>query len=196
MDHSETAYIQNNNLLMLTNTPDAGGCSMWKHSELNTINLNTNFINNIGTTRSNMIIATTWKVSGYSVANATAKTIYNEEITNATKTYGSNDEISKIGLMYVSDYGFAAIPEVLTLTMKSYDNATATENNWMYSGFTEWCISPKNNYAVVQLSALGDIINSGVKTVTISKIYPVFYLKPEILYISGSATKDNPIRII
>ena len=48
----------------------------------------------------------TWRTSGYSSSDITAKTAYTGEITNATKTH-----TAKIGLMYPSDYGYATIPD-------------------------------------------------------------------------------------
>lgn len=46
--------------------------------------------------------------------------MYTEEITNATKTYGPSTGTSKVGLMYVSDYGFAASPSAWTTDLYSY----------------------------------------------------------------------------
>lgn len=62
---------------------------------MNTINLNTNYLNNIGTTWSNMIEDTTWKVSGHSTSSVTPSEMYKEEIANAIKTYGPRDGTSK-----------------------------------------------------------------------------------------------------
>ena len=54
---SETAYIQNNNVIKLANrdvfaaVPDpdsSNGCNKWGLSELNIVNLNLNFLNNLG----------------------------------------------------------------------------------------------------------------------------------------------------
>ena len=114
---------------------------------LNKINLNTNYLNNIGTIWSNMIEDATWKVSGHSTSEVTPREMYTREITNATKTYGPSDGTSKIGLMYASDYGFAASPSAWTKTLFNYDgndvNGTSIITiNWMYMGHSEWTISP------------------------------------------------------
>ena len=119
----------------------------WSTSLLNKINLNTNYLNNIGTTWSNMIEDATWKVSGHSTPEVTPREMYTREITNATKTYGPSDGTSKIGLMYASDYGFAASPSAWTKTLYNYDgddaNGTSIKTiNWMYMGYNEWTMSP------------------------------------------------------
>ena len=119
----------------------------WSTSLLNKTNLNTNFINNIGTTWANKIATVTWKVGGNTWANIGTKTssvAYTNEITNPVTTNTTDNATTysaKIGLMYVSDYGFAASPDAWTLTMSSYNNTTATNNNWMYMGLYEWTIS-------------------------------------------------------
>ena len=45
------------------------GTNTWSESNLNKVNLNTNFVNNIGSTWSDKIATTTWKVGGGSWAN-------------------------------------------------------------------------------------------------------------------------------
>ena len=123
------------------------GTNTWSRSLLNKTNLNTNFINYIGTEWSNKIATTTWKVGGNIWTNICIKTpsvAYINEITSPDATNSTDNAIeysAKIGLMYVSDYGFAASPEAWTITMSSYSNTTATNNNWMYMGLYEWTIS-------------------------------------------------------
>ena len=88
----------------------------WSTSLLNKTNLNTNFINNIGTEWANKIAATTWKVGGnlYSnIAGSIPSVAYQNEIVNpaTNSTDNATEYNAKIGLMYISDYGFAASPE-------------------------------------------------------------------------------------
>ena len=125
----------------------------WSTSLLNKTNLNTNFINYLGTTWANKIATVTWKVGGNTWANIGTKTssvAYTNEITNPVTTNTTDNATTysaKIGLMYVSDYGFAASPDAWTLTMSSYNNTTATNNNWMYMGLYEWTISRNAGYS-------------------------------------------------
>ena len=76
----------------------------WSESNLNKINLNTNFINNIGSTWANKIATTTWKVGGNTfdnIGSSVPSIAYQNEIVAPAEntTYDA-----KIGLMYVSDY--------------------------------------------------------------------------------------------
>lgn len=105
---------------------------MWDYSDLNKINLNNNYLNNIGTEWSNLIEDTTWKTSGYTTDDVVVKDLFTAEITNATKTYGPNDGTSKIGLMYASDYGYAFLPNRYDVKIKDYYNYRT--ENWLYRG--------------------------------------------------------------
>ena len=173
----------------------------WSTSLLNKINLNTNYLNNIGTTWSNLIEDATWKVSGHSTSSVTPSEMYTAEITNATKTYGPSDGTSKIGLMYASDYGFAASPSAWTETLFDYDgndaNGTSIKTiNWMYMGHDEWTILPRssNSLIVFYLFSSGYVDNGSASYGYGSR--PVVYLKASVLFAGGLGTKDSPITLV
>ena len=173
----------------------------WSTSLLNKTNLNTNFINNIGTTWANKIATVTWKVGGNTWANIGTKTssvAYTNEITNPVTTNTTDNATTysaKIGLMYVSDYGFAASPDAWTLTMSSYNNTTATNNNWMYMGLYEWTISRRADNSDFAFGVYydgyvdyGDVLgNYGVRA--------SFNLESSVSYVSGSGSMSDPIVI-
>jgi len=200
-----TAYIKNDNVIRLSNTSIIGaasidgGCNEWKYSTLNTVNLNINYLNNIGISWANMIGDTTWKVSGYIKQEVTASEMYTGEVTNATKTYGPSDGTSKIGLMYISDYGFAAGPSAWARMLSynsgnGYESSAVTTINWLYVGNSEWFLSPLS-------STSGGVfyLNSATVGTTDAKlemlVRPVFYLKSSVIYKGGSGTQSDPIRI-
>ncbi len=168
----------------------------WSESNLNKVNLNTNYLNNIGTTWSNLIEDTTWKVSGHTTAKVTPKAMYTAEITNATKTYGPENGTSKIGLMYVSDYGFAAAPSAWATTLFNYDSSSITSVNWTYMGLYEWTITPYSSYGD------GVFVASGTGDASYNLAYsgdggrPVLYLKASVAYAGGYGTKDSPITLV
>ena len=173
----------------------------WSTSLLNKTNLNTNFINNIGTTWANKIATVTWKVGGNTWANIGTKTssvAYTNEITNPVTTNTTDNATTysaKIGLMYVSDYGFAASPDAWTLTMSSYNNTTATNNNWMYMGLYEWTISRRadisNNAFFVYYG--GNV--GGHSVGSRDGVRASFNLESSVSYVSGSGSMSDPIVI-
>ena len=187
-----------------TSINDGYGSNIWSTSLLNKINLNTNYLNNIGTTWSNLIEDTTWKVSGHTTNHVTPSVMYTKEITNATKTYGPSDGTSKIGLMYASDYGFAASPSAWTKTLTNYEyndvNGTSIKTiNWMYMGHYDWTISPNptspsESDAVFGLFLAGRL--SGRLAYFDYSTRPVLYLKSFVLYDGGLGTKDSPITLV
>ena len=183
------------------NTSINNGSNIWSTSLLNKINLNTNYLNNIGTTWSNMIEDTIWKVSGHTTTNVTPSVMYTAEITNATKTYGPSDGTSKIGLVYASDYGFAASPSAWTTTLWNYDGNDANgisikTINWMYMGFYEWTMAPRSSSSgdVFYLHFLGGVNYFNAYNGYGSR--PVLYLKASVAYAGGSGTKDSPITLV
>ncbi len=173
----------------------------WSTSLLNKTNLNTNFINNIGTTWANKIATVTWKVGGNTWANIGTKTssvAYTNEITNPVTTNTTDNATTysaKIGLMYVSDYGFAASPDAWTLTMSSYNNTTATNNNWMYMGLYEWTISriADNSDSAFTVNDVGDVDDDGVGYN--GGVRASFNLESSVSYVSGSGSMSDPIVI-
>ena len=173
----------------------------WSTSLLNKTNLNTNFINNIGTTWANKIATVTWKVGGNTWANIGTKTssvAYTNEITNPVTTNTTDNATTysaKIGLMYVSDYGFAASPDAWTLTMSSYNNTTATNNNWMYMGLYEWTISRYAGYSNFAFNVNDDGIVSCDRVIYDYGVRASFNLESSVSYVSGSGSMSDPIVI-
>ena len=173
----------------------------WSTSLLNKTNLNTNFINNIGTTWANKIATVTWKVGGNTWANIGTKTssvAYTNEITNPVTTNTTDNATTysaKIGLMYVSDYGFAASPDAWTLTMSSYNNTTATNNNWMYMGLYEWTISRDADVSdgAFRVGRGGGVDYHDV--VVDDGVRASFNLESSVSYVSGSGSMSDPIVI-
>ena len=173
----------------------------WSTSLLNKTNLNTNFINYLGTTWANKIATVTWKVGGNTWANIGTKTssvAYTNEITNPVTTNTTDNATTysaKIGLMYVSDYGFAASPDAWTLTMSSYNNTTATNNNWMYMGLYEWTISRNadGSDSAFRVSRDGYVRYSSVGSDF--GVRASFNLESSVSYVSGSGSMSDPIVI-
>ena len=165
----------------------------WSTSLLNKTNLNTNFLNNIGYDWANKIIVTTWKVGGSGEGNIRSvipSSAYKYEvgISSSTTTYGA-----KIGLVYVSDYGFAASSSSWSTVLSSYSQVKGT--NWMYMGLNEWTITPNTDMAVATLGIYSFGYVSGFTVSGALGIRPVFSLYKPTIYAGGTGTKENPYRI-
>ena len=180
------------------------GDNTWSTSTTNTINLNNNFLTYLdskNTKWKTMIADTTWYVGGMTSNNgfqSNAKTAYDYEVganKDATTTVNT-----KIGLMYVSEYYYAATSDYWTLPgvdANGNDYRAAINDNWLYTGLNEWTLSRRSdasnlalNVHVVGIVLDGDVDDSGG-----SAVRPSFSLSSSVKYESGSGTASNPIRL-
>ena len=173
----------------------------WSLSNLNKTNLNKNFITNIGADWASKIAETTWKVGGNTWANIgtqPAKTAYQNEIVSPVTTNTTDNATTysaKVGLMYASDYGFAAAPSAWTANLYTYNGEAIRNVNWMYMGLLEWTISRSaDNASYVLLVNYTGLVGYNF-AYTVLALRPVFYLSSSVNYVSGSGTAADPIRI-
>ena len=175
----------------------------WSTSTTNTINLNKNFLiylDSKNTKWKTMINNTTWYVGGMTYANGwetNAKTAYNYEV-------GANKDattvIAKIGLMYVSEYYYAATPDYWTLpgyNSSGNDYRKATNDNWLYTGLKEWTISRRSVVSDLAFVVTDDglLLGGVVDDSDGIAVRPSFSLSSSIKFTSGEGTAVNPIRI-
>ncbi len=173
------------------------GTNTWSESQLNTINLNKNYLNKIdenGTKWSEKISDHIWKVGGNTwdnIAGQTAPNAYQNEINSPATNKTVN---AKVGLMYVSDYGYAASSSSWSTTLNNYNNVTA--NNWMYMGLYEWTLAPRAGYSNNAFNVYrgGNVRFNDVGYNTLG-VRPVLYLKSTIGYGGGSGTAAKPILV-
>ncbi len=173
----------------------------WSLSNLNKTNLNKNFITNIGADWAAKIDTTTWKVGGNTWANIgekPAKTAYQYEIVNPVTTNTTDNATTysaKVGLMYASDYGFAAAPSAWTANLKTYNGEAIKNVNWMYMGLNEWTISRDAGYSnfafyVASAGSVSSLVGNST-----CGVRPVFNLSSSVNYVSGSGTATDPILV-
>ena len=184
---------------------NTSGKNIWSSSTTNTTNLNTNYINNIGTKWKAMIDDTIWYVGGMVLdngINTNVKTAYSYEI-GANKD-ASTAVTTKIGMMYLSEYYYGATPYYWTFpgnNTNKNDYRKSINDNWMYIGLSEWTISRDSLYTnlTFSVSSSGNIghafVSSGVGGDIGEVIRPVFCLKSSVQYSSGTGTSTDPIRI-
>ena len=173
----------------------------WSTSSLNTY-LNNEFINTFDETTKGKIAETTWKVGGNTYANIAkqpAKTAYqNEVVESRPGAYSTETEYKKeIGLMYASDYGFAAAPSAWTSTLYDYDGKAIKSVNWLFLGSYEWTMSriADNSSGAFRVNASGFITGSTGDVTNARGVRPVFSLLSSTIYKSGTGTQSDPILI-
>ena len=174
------------------------GSNDWTTSLLNKVNLNTNFINNIGTTWANKITTHSWQIGGNTwnnIVRVSASQVYQNEIVNPAKNETFN---AKIGLAFVSDFGYSASPMYWLYKLNYYnekDYSEASQKNWLKLDVLYLLLTKQygTNNIVYQSLTNGRI--SSLSASSAGLILPSFYLNSSITYVSGEGTETNPLRI-
>ena len=174
---------------------DSGRSNTWDSSTKPDIytTLNSTYWGTLNSIWQNKIATHAYKVGGMARDRSyTAKNYYDREVGSSSS---STTDSMKIGLMYVSDYGFAASPDYWTEALYYYDNSTLRSNNWMYLVSYEWTISRNsaNSTHAFDVDYEGDVQQYSASNSV--AVRPSFYLKSSVTYAGGTGEASNPIRV-
>lgn len=157
------------------------------------------------------------------VANMTAEEMYKAERSGVVTVPGTtcatsddcNDTYTRlayldpssyfrhggVGLMYPSDYAFAAkdVSDSLKCSngIFALNDYCLSNYNWLHTGATDWTITqyihPNNSTNVLYVGGSQTLGwgRAGIK----ANVRPVVYLKDNVVFSSGDGTKDNPYEI-
>ena len=175
----------------------------WSDSKLNTLSLNTNYINYLGTDWASKIATHTWIVGGNTANNIykvpVATTYKNEIVSPASNTTYD----AKVGLMYASDFGFATSQSTWTSNLIDI-NLNNSDLNWMFMGVDELTIiySLSESLPIIIVSSIRNDMIYGEFVDILKKwgdwpstLRPVFYLNNDVKLASGTGTKQDPYRL-
>ncbi len=167
----------------------------WNNSDLKSY-LNGDYYNSIDGTYKNMISEETYYLGGATFGNYTTLTAsgyYNAE-RDSSQVYSGNpaSTTQKIGLMYPSDYGYAAGSSCLSTALYNYDGCTNSDYLYnLYSGVFEWLQAPfAGDRSVAALldgpgSVLGDSVPNSFA------VRPVLYLNSNVQITGGDGSQKN-----
>ena len=170
----------------------------WEDSTLQTY-LNGTYYNSLNSTYRNMISPSTYYLGGATSSNyqtLTASGYYNAE-RDSTQVYSGNpaNTTQNIGLMYPSDYGYAAGESCLSTALNSY-NHSCKNTDYLFIGKTEWlqapCASDSNLAAYQYVSGYVNIV--GVYYYT-GAVRPVLYLNTNVQITDGIGSQSNPFKL-
>ena len=193
----ETGIWGNNTLYTILNTyyygaldaTNKSGCggsrvnSSYTECDYRTIGINSNEY------YGKMIKNVYWNTGASS--NTKPNLSYTNEI--ATRTISGN-----VGLMSVSDYGYAANSSYHDTYLSNYNTLEITGTNWLYGQGYEWTISQYTSNTSQALSIEGSGSSGRISNGTVDSGYsvrPVVYLDPSVYIISGDGTEGNPYQI-
>ncbi len=143
----------------------------------------------------NLIYNAAWQVSGKEyadVAPVTAQTCYNNEIKNPKTNLIYN---AKLGLPYVSEYAYAALPSAWTTNINNYSqNKDILNNNWIFNSGYQWIITPQASSGGLLIASTGSI--GSANTSLSAQIRETFYLNNNVKYKSGDGSVNSPYLIV
>ena len=142
-----------------------------------------------------------WSVGGNSCFNITysiPKVTYQNEVVNPSGEDSENGEThwdGPVGLMYVSDYGYAELLGTNNWSTILSDYDSRYINDWLFSNIHEWTISRtasgSDNLFVVYFC---EISNSYADI--LGAVRPAFYLESKVGYFGGKGTKTDPYKLL
>ena len=181
------ATLMSYNVEFLAVPDPSSGFNDWNISVINKLLNSTGFFDKFDYSWQEKIVTSLWYIGGTENGDTIVKEFFSAERNEDTYN-------GKIGLIYVSDYGYAASPDYWTTQMKSFN--TAINNNWMYAG-GEWTITKSTLWhsQVFWITSSGELECDRNVDSIYTEIRPVFYLNSDVAYISGSGTQTDPYRI-
>ena len=180
---------------------DTGGSNNWARPATLNTELNTTYLNSLDSTAQTMIETAKYYLGGYKNTSTTPVDMYNYErkISGSSYYYGSNPNswTGKLGLMYLSDYGYASD---VCETKELYNNSSSNDlracntTNWLYNiKVNDWLLpqdASLSNYAFNVysdgLASYGNVNNNQFA------VRPVLYLTSSAKIIGGNGTSSSP----
>ena len=161
--------------------------------------MNGEYYNGINGTYKKMISEETYYLGGATTSNRTTLTAsgyYNAE-RDSSQVYSGNPASTTqyIGLMYPSDYGYAAGSSCLSTSLFTY-NSSCKNSDYLFSGVYEWLQAPSASYSSSAASLLSPGYVNGHHTVTNSlAVRPVLYLTSETQITGGDGSQGNAFQL-
>lgn len=181
---------------------DTNGSNNWSNASLNTY-LNSGYywettIKN-GETQ-NKIATINWNLgSSHDLDNDFPNNFYVSERMYSNYS-GVATWIGKVGLIYISDYGYAANFSYCNSEMISYDSSGCNENNWIFYQendtstllLTLNSIYNNSNNVIHIDTDEGFLAYYNTSATAVAKVRPVIYLNADESIKSGAGTSANP----
>lgn len=175
-----------------------GKCYYGTDNATTSCDFTTNGIRNDDTR--NKISENTWYLGGYNSSSVFSNELYQKE--RGGDVYSGRPTIwrGKIGLMYMSDYGYAAEfgTDKCNSTLLKYDDTTCTSNNWLYKNkIYLWLISMNNKNQDVAwgISNTGRASTEGYICTSTISIQPTIYLNKNVMITSGDGSSSSPYQL-
>ena len=143
-----------------------------------------------------MISKTTWNLGGWNSNTIFTNQIYAYERGTTVYSGRSTTWTGNIGLIYPSDYGYAADLSSCTQNLYNYDNTSCKNSDWMYNGVIQWTITQNSDrsYGTWGISSTNRI-NSLSNVYAAYGVHPVVFLDSDLAIEVGDGTSSNPYQL-
>ena len=137
-------------------------------------------------------------LGGWDTSQVNSMVMYSKE--RGTVTYGTDKSRplswkGKVGLMYPSDYGYAAGNSCSSGSTYLYNyDGKCKSSDWLFSSKDEWLMSvlSSSSERAFFLGSAGYVYNSYNKVTNTMSVRPVFYLTSITSITGGDGTSSNP----
>ena len=187
---------------------DTSGSNNWARPATLNTELNTTYLNSLDSTSKNMIGNTKYYLGGKNPTpnNGYVDTplqfySYERKIQNTTSNEfyngtNPNSLVGKLGLMYLSDYGYASSncenKKIKDNTSSLNDIRVCNGTNWLFGNY-EWILSQHANITSIAFYVLsGGFVDYANVSYSQFGARPVLYLKSTVKITGGSGTSTNP----
>ena len=147
----------------------------------------------------NLIDNALWYLGGGDTSDLYADDYYTME--RGTTTYGSNPTrwTGKVGIMYPSDYAYAADLSKCTKTGYNYnkDTTNCTGTDWLFNSSYQWLMSPTSGISTYAWGVYeaGYVLHVGNGVGAEDGVRPLAVLKSDVIKLEGEGTNGNPYKL-
>jgi len=149
--------------------------------------------NGLTDTAKSMIASAKWYLGGSNTYQIIADKFYQAERNANIYNQRENNWIGKVGMMYPSDYGYAAGKNSCFSTDLHSYNENCTAENWLFHSAIEWTITQtsSNLYDTFYVYSSGLLDNTPVRY-SDPGTRPSVYLKSNVKVAMGDGSSANP----
>lgn len=136
----------------------------------------------------------TWYLGGGDLYNDSIDTIYAKERNGNVYSGNSTSTNGYIGLMYASDYGYAADQN---RCIRSYNDLSSytlcSSYDWLYNTGGEWTLhhDPESQSSIARINAYGNMLDNSSMTDGYD-VRPTLYLNSSVYVIDGDGSITDP----
>ena len=186
---------------------NTGSINDWSKSSLQQ-ELNTTYFNSIQSLYQEMIGIAIWNLGGSDTySDVTSSMFYERERGDSVYTGRPTAWTGSIGLMYVSDYGYATSGGSTTnrqacLAKELWNWSTVSDcynNDWLYNGDShQWTLTTFSGYSFemgINVFTVTSIVAYAEAHNTYSNASPVLYLNSSVEISGGTGEKSDPFTL-